>query len=270
MAASTGETTDQADGPDAGRPAATGSRAKSEQDRPRRPRSMLRETGGIVLTALIVSLLIKTFLVQAFYVPSGSMEPTLHGCPGCRDDRIMVSKLTTHLGGIHRGDVVVFHDRFGWLPEQPAATAGVRGHLHSFLTYIGLAPASADNDLVKRVIAVGGDTVVGRGGAVYVDGAQAHRALRRRGSAAGRASFRVTVPQGSLWVMGDNRDASADSRDHIDGPGHGFVRVDDVVRPAFAVVWPLDRATILHRPPTFDQPALQHHDELTGRVEGPR
>jgi signal peptidase I len=255
----TGETTDQADGPDAGRPAATGPPARTEQDKARRPHSMLRETGGIVLTALIVSLLVKTFLVQAFYVPSGSMEPTLHGCPGCRDDRIMVSKLTTHLGGIHRGDVVVFHDRFGWLPEQPAATAGVRGHLHSFLTYIGLAPASADNDLVKRVIAVGGDTVVGRDGAVYVDGAKLTEPYVAEGSSPAREPFRVTVPKGSLWVMGDNRDASADSRAHRNGPGHGFVRVDDVVGRAFAVVWPLDRATILHRPPTFDQPALQHH-----------
>jgi signal peptidase I len=259
VAASTGETTDQTDGPDAGRPAATGSPAKSEQDRPRRPHSMLRETGGIVLTALIVSLLVKTFLVQAFYVPSGSMEPTLHGCPGCRDDRIMVSKLTTHLGGIHRGDVVVFRDRFGWLPEQPAATTGVRGHLHSFLTYIGLAPASADNDLVKRVIAVGGDTVVGRGGAVYVDGAKLTEPYLYPGSnASGPTGFRVIVPEGSLWVMGDHRDASADSRAHMRGPGHGFVRVDDVVGRAFAIVWPLDRATILHRPPTFDQPTLQH------------
>jgi len=258
VAASTGETTDQADGPDAGRPATTAPPAKTGQEKAKRPHSMLRETGGIVLTALIVSLLVKTFLVQAFYVPSGSMEPTLHGCPGCRDDRIMVSKLTTHLGGIHRGDVVVFHDRFGWLPEQPAATGGVRGHLHSFLTYIGLAPASADNDLVKRVIAVGGDTVVGRGGAVYVDGAKLTEPYVAEGASPAREPFRVTVPQGSLWVMGDNRDASADSRAHMSGPGHGFVRVDDVVGRAFAVVWPLDRATILHRPPTFDQPALQH------------
>jgi signal peptidase I len=258
VAASTGEATDQTDGPDAGRPAATGSAAKTEQERPKRPHSMLRETGGIVLTALIVSLLVKTFLVQAFYVPSGSMEPTLHGCPGCRDDRIMVSKLTTHLGGIHRGDVVVFHDRFGWLPAQPAATGGVRGHLHSFLTYIGLAPASADNDLVKRVIAVGGDKVVGKGGAVYVDGAKLTEPYVAEGSSPAREPFSVTVPKGSLWVMGDNRDASADSRAHMSGPGHGFVRVDDVVGRAFAVVWPLDRATILHRPPTFDQPALQH------------
>jgi signal peptidase I len=241
-----------------GRAATTGSPRKSD-DKGRRPHSTLRETGGIVLTALIVSLLIKTFLVQAFYVPSGSMEPTLHGCPGCRDDRIMVSKLTTHLGGIHRGDVVVFHDRFGWLPEQPAETGGVRGHLHSFLTFIGLAPASADNDLVKRVIGVGGDTVVGRGGAIYVDGAKLTEPYLYPGSnASGPTSFHVTVPKGSLWVMGDHRDASADSRAHQNGPGHGFVRVDDVVGRAFAIVWPLDRATILHRPPTFDQPALQH------------
>jgi signal peptidase I len=256
VAAPTGEATDQSDGPGAGRTAAAPSTSGSKA---RRSHSTLRETGGIVLTALVVSLLIKTFLVQAFYVPSGSMEPTLHGCPGCRDDRIMVSKLSTHLGGIHRGDVVVFHDRFGWLPEQPAATSGVRGHLHSLLTYIGLAPASADNDLVKRVIAVGGDKVVGRDGAIYVDGAKLTEPYLYPGSnASGPTTFRVTVPKGSLWVMGDHRDASADSRAHMNGPGRGFVRVDDVVGRAFAVVWPLDRATILHRPATFDQPALQH------------
>src|SRR5450432_915141 len=131
-----------------------------------RHRSFLRELPVIVLTALVISLLIKTFLIQAFFIPSGSMEPTLHGCPGCLGDRVLVSKLFGHTGRIHRGDIVVFRDSSGWLPEATHAS-GPRSLLRDGLTFVGLAPSSTESDLIKRVIGLGGDTVEGRAGKVY-------------------------------------------------------------------------------------------------------
>jgi signal peptidase I len=218
-------------------------------------RSFLRELPVIVVTALVISLLIKTFLVQAFFIPSGSMEATLHGCPGCLGDRVLVSKLSNHTSGIRRGDVVVFRDSSGWLPEA-SPTHGLRSRLHEALTFIGLAPSSTESDLIKRVIGVGGDTVEGRGGKVYVDGALLDEPYVFPGNSPSQDNFTVTVPVGKLWMMGDHRAASADSRAHRAGPGKGFVPESDVIGRAFVIVWPLDRAALLHRPATFDQPAL--------------
>jgi signal peptidase I, bacterial type len=213
----------------------------------RRRRSFLRELPVIVVTALVVSLLIKTFLVQAFFIPSGSMEPTLHGCPGCLGDRVLVNKLFSHTGGIHRGDIVVFRDSSGWLQgENPSP--GLTGHLHNALEFIGLAPSSTESDLIKRVIAVGGDTVEGRNGRVYVNGKRLIEPYVFPGNSPSERNFAVTVPAGKLWMMGDHRAASADSRAHQQDPGQGFVPESDVVGRAFVIVWPLHRATLLHRP----------------------
>jgi signal peptidase I len=221
----------------------------------RRHRSFLRELPIIIVTALVISLLIKTFLVQAFFIPSGSMEPTLHGCTGCLGDRVLVSKLFRHTGGIHRGDIVVFRDSAGWLPEADRAP-GLSGRIHDGLTFIGLAPSSTESDLVKRVIGVGGDTVEGRSGKVFVNGTLLAEPYVFPGNIPSQTNFRVTVPAGKLWMMGDHRGASADSRAHQQGPGQGFVPESDVVGRAFVIVWPLGRATRLHQPATFDQPAL--------------
>jgi signal peptidase I len=218
-------------------------------------RSFLRELPVIVVTALVISLLIKTFLVQAFFIPSGSMEQTLHGCPGCLGDRVLVSKLSSHTSGIRRGDIVVFRDSSGWLPEV-SPTPGLRNRIHEALTFIGLAPSSTESDLIKRVIGVGGDTVEGRGGKVYVDGALLAEPYVFPGNSPSQDDFTVTVPAGKLWMMGDHRAESADSRAHRTGPGNGFVPESDVIGRAFVIVWPLDRAALLHRPATFDQPAL--------------
>ena len=100
----------------------------------RRQRSFLRELPIIVITALVISVLIKTFLVQAFFIPSGSMEPTLHGCPRCLGDRVLVDKLVSHTGGIHRGDIVVFRDTSGWLHGE-TPSPGLREHLHNALEF---------------------------------------------------------------------------------------------------------------------------------------
>jgi signal peptidase I len=220
-----------------------------------RQRSFLRELPVIVLTALVISLLIKTFLVQAFFIPSGSMEPTLHGCPGCLGDRVLVSKLFGHTGRIHRGDIVVFRDSSGWLPEATHAS-GLRSLVRDGLTFVGLAPSSTESDLIKRVIGLGGDTVAGRGGKVYVNGTLLDEPYVFPGDSPSQGTFSVKVPAGKLWMMGDHRAASADSRAHQQDPGKGFVPVSDVVGRAFVIVWPVHRIGFLHRPATFDQPAL--------------
>jgi signal peptidase I len=230
----------------------------SPQVRTRRsaPRkSFLRELPGIVITALVISVLIKTFLVQAFYIPSGSMENTL-----LVNDRVLVNKLADKPDEIHRGDVIVFRDPGGWL----GSGAGTSTHgslvngIRDVLVFVGLAPAAGEEDLIKRVIGVGGDRVVccDDDKRITVNGQPLDEPYLYPGDEPSTEKFSVTVPRGELWVMGDHRSVSEDSRAHQQQPGKGYVPVDDVIGRAFTVVWPLDRARILHRPPTFDQPGL--------------
>jgi signal peptidase I len=225
----------------------------SRRARPRR--SFLRELPGIVITALVISVLIKTFLVQAFYIPSGSMENTL-----LVNDRVLVNKLTDKPDEIHRGDVVVFRDPGGWLAGNGGPVVddgGVRGAVRDALVFIGLAPAVSEEDLIKRVIGVGGDHVVGKGNRVSVNDVELADTYIFPGDQPTEQDFDVTVPEGSLWVMGDHRSVSEDSRAHQDLPGKGFVPVDDVIGRAFTIVWPLDRSQLLRAPDTFHQPGLQ-------------
>jgi signal peptidase I len=235
--------------------------AEAAAPRPGRPqrarprRSFLRELPGIVITALVISVLIKTFLVQAFYIPSGSMENTL-----LVNDRVLVNKLTDKPDEIHRGDVVVFRDPGGWLAGNggPAdGDGGVRGAIRDALVFIGLAPAVSEEDLIKRVIGVGGDHVVGKGNRVSVNDVELAETYIFPGDQPTEQDFDVTVPEGSLWVMGDHRTVSEDSRAHQDLSGKGFVPVEDVIGRAFTIVWPLDRSQLLRAPDTFDQPGLQ-------------
>ena len=220
--------------------------------RPQERSSFLRELPFILVGALVLSLLIKTFLVQAFYIPSGSMETTL-----LVGDRVFVNKLGTHFGEIHRGDVVVFRDPGGWLPETADDDgSGVRGAIHHGLQFVGLAPSATGDDLIKRVIGVGGDKVVGRAGRVSVNGVPLQEPYVFRGDSPTETDFSVTVPAHKLWLMGDHRSVSSDSRAHQSEAGNGFVPVDDVIGRAFVKVWPLDRFGGLHRPATFGQPAL--------------
>jgi signal peptidase I len=229
------------------------SRASAPPDR-RRPWSLVREVAGIIVAAILLSLLVKTFLLQAFFIPSGSMEPTLHGCEGCLGDRVLVNKLTQRMGGVQRGDIVVFRDSAGWLAAGTAKTPK-QSRLVDALTFIGLVPSSSESDLVKRVIGVGGDTVEGRGGKVYVNATQLDESYVFPGDSPSETDFKVTVPANTIWVMGDHRSESGDSRFHQQGPGKGFVPLTDVVGRAFVIVWPLDRAASLNRPPTFDKPS---------------
>jgi signal peptidase I len=238
--------------------AAPSETAKPAPARGRRPRkakskrSFMRELPGIIVTALVISVLIKTFLIQAFYIPSGSMENTL-----LVNDRVLVNKLTDKPDEIHRGDVVVFKDPGGWLSQQPATGGGVGGAIRDGLVFVGLAPAVGEEDLIKRVIGVGGDHVVGKDNRVSVNGVQLTEPYLFPGDKSTVEDFDVTVPKGELWVMGDHRSVSEDSRAHQQEAGKGFVPVDDVIGRAFTVIWPIDRSQLLRVPDTFEQPGLQ-------------
>ena len=223
--------------------------------RPRK-KSFLRELPGIVVTALVISVLIKTFLVQAFYIPSGSMENTL-----LVNDRVLVNKLADKPDEIHRGDVIVFRDPGGWLGTSQATNrGGVIGGLRNGLVFVGLAPAVGEEDLIKRVIAVGGDTVqCCTSGHMTVNGVpldEPYLYPTDLGTPSQTDFGPIKVPAGKLWVMGDHRSVSEDSRAHRTQPGQGFVPVSDVIGRAFTIVWPINRAKLLHRPETFLQPKL--------------
>jgi signal peptidase I len=200
--------------------------------------------------ALVLAMVIKAFLVQAFYIPSGSMNDTL-----VFNDRILVQKVSYWGGGEpQRGDIVVFSDPGGWLD----ANAGPRpdNPISRGLELVGLFPTGGH--LVKRVIAVGGDTVscCDDQGRVEVNGTPLkERAYLAPGSRPSLTTFTQKIPEGFLWVMGDNRAESADSRVHLGDPGGGCVPVDNVVGKVFAVVWPLGHAKLLSRPDAFDSVA---------------
>jgi signal peptidase I len=220
---------------------------RTDEPVPRTPlRAALGAGSEIVVVlgmALLLSLLIKTFLVQAFFIPSTSMENTL-----LVGDRVLVSKLTPGVFELHRGDVVVFKDPGGWLTAEestpPADTSGVGGTVRSALSFVGLLPQDAGEHLIKRVIGVGGDHVVccDAQHRVSVNGVAVDETpYTIPGYPASDRDFDVTVPYGYLWVMGDNRPVSADSRLHR-SLNNGMVPVHDVVGKAFIVVWPFDRA----------------------------
>lgn len=214
--------------------------------RPSGAGSLLRETVIILVSAIILSLLVKTFLVQAFFIPSQSMHDTL-----IEHDRILVSKLTPGPFDLRRGDIVVFKDPGGWLPADVAPDPGpVRGAINSALTFIGLYPADANEHLVKRLIGLPGDHVAcaGPGEPVTVNGVPLDEPYLAAGVLPSDIAFDVTVPPNSIWVMGDNRSHSSDSRYNQGKPGGGSVPVANVVGMAFVTVWPIERWGILHNP----------------------
>ncbi|MCX6444506.1 MAG: signal peptidase I [Actinobacteria bacterium] len=210
--------------------------------------SVLRELPILIIVALAVSLVIKTFLVQFFYIPSGSMENTLQ-----IQDRVAVNKIPFLSTKISRGDVVVFRDPDNWLPEPYALEENkVVTKIREGLVIVGVLPNPAKQYLVKRVIGVEGDTIVccAKDGSMKINGKAVDEPYIFKGNKPSELKFNVTVPQGKIWVMGDHRNASADSRYHQDDVNNGFVPVSKVTGRAYAIIWPFKNIGIIssHNP----------------------
>ncbi|GAA3942641.1 signal peptidase I [Pseudoclavibacter caeni] len=231
---------------DHGEAAGGGAGVRGAADAPRRePRGAflrtLRDLAIIVVIALALSTLLRTFVVRTFSIPSGSMEQTLQV-----GDRVLVNRMQPNPFGLSRGDVVVFRDPGGWLSTPPGASQGWslgRG-VQDALTFVGLGDSDSQQYLIKRVIGVEGDHVVCSrvGGTITVNDVELDEsAYVNPGNASCARTFDVTVPADSIWVMGDNRGNSRDSSAHTSDPGHGTVPVDDVVGRAFVVSWPASR-----------------------------
>lgn len=218
--------------------------------------SLLRELPVLLVVAFVLALVVKTFFVQAFFIPSGSMEQTLHGCPGCTGDRVLVNKVPYWFGEPEPGDVVVFKGPDTWSPEVTVAEPGnaLTGALLWLGRTVGVAPPSED-DFVKRVIAVGGQTVqcCDAEGRVTVDGRPLDEPYIFEDTAPDARAFGpVTVPEGRLWVMGDHRSASADSKAHMGDRYSGTIGVDDVIGKAAVIVWPVSRFGFVGSPDIQD------------------
>ncbi|MFC5721141.1 signal peptidase I [Streptomyces gamaensis] len=229
-------------------------RRAAQRVKRRRRRSLAKEVPVLITVALLIALVLKTFLVQAFVIPSGSMEQTIR-----IGDRVLVDKLTPWFGSKPgRGDVVVFKDPGGWLDaEQRAAAAasdpvGVK-QAKEFLTFIGLLPSADEQDLIKRVIGVGGDTVTccDTNGKITVNGKALDEPYIHPGNPPSQLEFNVRVPPGRLFVLGDHRSNSGDSRYHLNEPGGGTVPEDLVVGRAVVIAWPLGHWRSLSEPGPF-------------------
>lgn len=226
------------------RDAAEGGESGDEQSRKRRNPfvAFLRETVIVLVSAMAISLVLKTFLIQPFFIPSGSMETTLDV-----GDRIVVNKLAPGPFDIERGDVVVFLDPGGWLAGEPVPELSP---VERVLTWVGLLPENAGQHLVKRVIGTPGDHVVccDDNGRITVNDVAIDEPYLIAGAVPSTTTFDVVVPEGHLWLMGDNRPQSADSRAHTGTDGGGFVPIENVVGRVFVILWPLEHITWMQRP----------------------
>ncbi|MFJ9178631.1 signal peptidase I [Streptomyces sp. NPDC102360] len=221
----------------------------------KKSRSFWKELPLLIVIALVLALVIKTFLVQAFSIPSASMENTLK-----IGDRVLVDKLTPWFGSEpERGEVIVFHDPASWLEGEPTPEPNA---VQTVLSWVGLMPSANEKDLIKRVVGVGGDTVECNGtGPLKINGKALNEPYVYPGNTpcsddnAG-GTFKVKVPEGKVWVMGDHRQDSMDSRYHQNDKNGGFVPVDNVVGRAIVVAWPPTHWSTLPVPDTFDQSGL--------------
>jgi len=199
--------------------------------------SLLRELPILVILALLVSLLIKSFLVQFFYIPSGSMENTLQ-----IKDRVAVNRIPFIGNNVSRGDVIVFRDPAGWLPEADSDSGNrVTNAIREGLVIVGVVPNPAKQYLVKRVIGVAGDKVVAKDEVLTINGKPTNEPYIFSGNTPSDTDFNITVPEGKVWVMGDHRGASADSRFHQDDVNNGMVPVEKITGRVVATIWPFER-----------------------------
>ena len=221
--------------------------------RRRKKRSFWREFPILVAVALLLAVVIKTYAIQAFFIPSGSMENTLE-----INDRVLVNKLVYDVRGIHRGDIVVFNGDGSWDPgTPPASTNFVAKFFDGFASMFGFGHPG--DILIKRVIGLPGDHVAccNAQGQVTVNGVPlSEQSYLYPGDAPSQARFNIVVQPGRLWVMGDHRLISDDSRDHLGDPGGGTVPENAVIGRAFVIIWPPSRWRILPIPATFEQPKL--------------
>ncbi len=228
---------------------------------PAKRRSFWRELPLLVVVALILALLIKAFVVQAFRIPSGSMEDTL-----LVGDRVLVNKIVYDFRGIDRGDIVVFSGQGSWDPSAgPASSESFVPRIyHDVLHWVGLE--TDGTDYIKRVIGLPGDHVMccDGDGRITVNGVPLNESTYLYpGSNPSLQRFTIVVPPGRVWVMGDHRADSADSRYHMQGPGDGTIPTSAVVGRAFIVIWPPSQLETLPIPGTFKQAALDAANATT-------
>jgi signal peptidase I len=223
------------------------------KDKPKRKHSLALEIVVLVVIAMLLALGIKTWVLQAFFIPSGSMQNTL-----AIGDRILVNKAIYHFRGIARGDIVVFNGDGSWDPQPAPSSSNVFVRFFDDAeSVVGIS--HSDNIYIKRVIGLPGDHVVccNAQGQITVNGvALQETSYLYPDNAPSAQKFNITVPPGRLWVMGDHRAISYDSRGHMGDPGGGTIPESAVLGRAFVIVWPPSQVGFLNIPATFEQPKL--------------
>lgn len=202
---------------------------------------------AVLIVTLAISAMVKLFLIQPFYVPSTSMERTL-----MVSDHILVSKMAPKYRPLNRGDIVVFADSGNWLGEVQESEKRQESNIftkvfNKVFSIVGLVPEDTNEYLVKRVIGLPNDFVqcCDTAGQMSINGKSIEEGYLPKGTIPSEVPFSIKVGPNHIWVMGDNRQHSLDSRAHMDSPTQGTVPLKDVVGRAFLSVWPMERIRIL-------------------------